>query len=134
METERLLNAHSVSWCKIWSSGEDHKHADRIMSSKMSSSQNLATLYPLYKDHKKVTGKTRPVVTGCTSDTRGLSNSVSTFLESVANCSTENFESISGEDMLSKTKDYNEDIKKIRDKWGSQVDEEVSEVLYLGDG
>ena len=38
-----------------------------------------------YKDHKKESRKTRPVVTGCTSNTRGLSNSVSNFLESIAN-------------------------------------------------
>ena len=117
IETEKQLNGHSVAWCKIWNSGADHNHGDRIMSSKVSSSENRATLYPLYKDHKKVAGKTRPVVTGCTSDTRGLSNCVSSFLESVANCNTGDFESISGEDMLSKTKEYNEKIKDIRSKW-----------------
>ena len=26
VETEKLLNGHSNSWCKIWSLGEDHKH------------------------------------------------------------------------------------------------------------
>ena len=117
VKTEKLLNSHSTAWCKIWSSGENHGHSDRIMSSKISSSENKATLYPLYKDHKSVPGKTRPVVTGCSSDTRGLSNSVSSFLESVANCNTDNFESISGEDMLSKTKEYNANIKLIRSKW-----------------
>ena len=54
IETEKILNGHSNAWCKIWSSGEDHKHLDRIMSSKVSSSENKATLYPLYKDHKAV--------------------------------------------------------------------------------
>ena len=117
IETEKLLNGHSNSWCKIWSMGGDHKYGDRIMSSKISSSENRATLYPLYKDHKKVAGKTRPVVTGCTSDTRGLSNSVSSFLELVANSTQETFESISGEDMLAKTKVFNKDVKNIKQKW-----------------
>ena len=56
-------------------------------------------------------------MTGCTSDTRGLSNSVSSFLESVANSTEETFESISGEDMMSKTKVFNKEVKNIRQKW-----------------
>ena len=56
-------------------------------------------------------------MTGCTSDTRGLSNSVSSFLESVANSTQETFESISGEDMLAKTKVFNKDVKNIKQKW-----------------
>ena len=64
MEIEKEINGHAISWCKIWETGRNHKHGERIMSSKVTSSQNLALLYPLYKDHKKEPGKTRPVVTG----------------------------------------------------------------------
>ena len=46
--------------------------------------RNDADLYALVKTHM-VGLKTRPVVTGCTSNTRALNNSISNLLESVAN-------------------------------------------------
>ena len=117
IETEKILNSHTVAWCKIWGTGEEHNHSERVMNSKITLSENSADMYFLYKDHKKEPGKTRPVVTGCTSDTRVLSNCVSNFLESVANCSTSDFDSISGEDMLSKTKINNKKVLEVMDKW-----------------
>ena len=83
------------------------------MASRITDSHNKAVLYPLYKDHKSVPGKTRPVVTGCTSNSRGLSNAVSNLLESVANCNPNNFESISPEDMISKMKINDEKVDDI---------------------
>lgn len=71
----------------------------------------------MYKDHKKEPGKTRPVVTGCSSNSRGLSNCVSNFLESVANCNASSFESISGEDMLSKSKVHDKAVDGVLMKW-----------------
>ena len=61
-------------------------------------SNNLADMYLLYKDHKPEAKKTRPVVTGNSSNSRGLSNAVSNLLESVANSDDSAFESISGEE------------------------------------
>ena len=100
---KKCLNGHSISWVKEFNSGEDHGHEDRIKSSKVTHSENVADLYVLVKDHKEGR-KTRPVVTGCTSNTRGLSSGVSNLLESVANSEDNNFESISSEDMLAKKK------------------------------
>ena len=102
-EIERILNGHCTAWAKIWGTGEDNGHLERVIDSKRTTSENLANLWLAYKDHKKEKGKSRPIATGCTSNTRGLSNSVSNFLESVANSQTSKFESISSEDMLSKT-------------------------------
>ena len=116
IEIEKTLNGHAISWVKIFNSGQDHGHGDRIMSSKVTRSENKADLYVLFKDHKPG-GKTRPVVTGCTSNTRGLSNTVSNLLESFANSNDDMFESISGEDMLSKSKTNNILAKKIIEKW-----------------
>ena len=45
-------------------------------------------------------GSTRPTVTGCTSNTMGLSNSVSDLLESVANIIQDPYEVISTEDNI----------------------------------
>ena len=87
VEIEKKLNGHSISWVKIFNTGLDHGHTDRVMSSKVARSENLADMYVLVKDHK-AGNKTRPVVTGCTSNTRGLNNSVSSVLESLANSDT----------------------------------------------
>ena len=124
-EIERILNAHTTSWCKIWGTGGAHGHEDRVISSKLTRSQNRAVLYLMYKDHKKEKGKTRPVVTGHTSNSRGLSNSVSNFLESVANCNKGGYESISDTDMLSKTKVQNKRVKEMVEKWNERRKEKI---------
>ena len=45
----------------------------------------------------------RPVLTGCNSNTRGMSNCVSDLLESVKKANQDPYEVISGEDMLAQT-------------------------------
>ena len=59
-------------------------------------------------------GKTRPIATGCTSNTLALSYSVSTLIESVASAKEEKTEVISSEDMLSNTKVSNRMIREKR--------------------
>ena len=63
--------------------GSDHEHQNRIIKSKMSESENAAAMYDMYKDHK-AEGGYRPVVSGCNSDTLGLSNMLSEAVEAVA--------------------------------------------------
>ena len=99
LEIEKLLNYHCVAWGKIWSSGDNHDHRGRIVNSKKTSSENTADMYILLKDHKEGE-KTRPIVTGCTSNTLGMSNNVASVLEAVAASEESPFESISSEDML----------------------------------
>ena len=111
IETEKLLNAHCVAWGKVWRSGDDHDHRGRIINSKKTASENTADLYILLKDHKEGE-KTRPIVTGCTSNTLGMSNNTASVLEAIAASEEEAFESISSEDMLAKCKDYNENVRK----------------------
>jgi hypothetical protein len=96
----------------MWGSGEAHNHRDRIIDSKVVSSEQLADLYLMVKDHKEGNAS-RPVVTGCNSNTRGFSNSVSDLLESVNKANQTPYESISGEDMLAKVEKYNREAKKI---------------------
>ena len=100
-------------WANIWGSGEDHNHRDRIIDSKVVSSEQLADMYLLFKDHKKKMAS-RPVVTGCNSNTRGFSNSVSDLLESVNKTKEGAYEVISGEDMLAKVERYNVEADKIK--------------------
>ena len=73
---ENRINAQSKFWTLILSSGIDHNHQDGILKSKQSESQNCAPKYYMYKDHK-AEGGLRPVVGGCSSDTLGLSNTLS---------------------------------------------------------
>ena len=114
---EKHLNGHCIAWSKMWNSGENHGHMPRIMESKVTKSKNSSDMYLLYKDHKIEPGKTRPVVTGNTSDTRGMSNNVSDLLEAVANSEQNPYEVNSTEDMLARTKVCNEKVKKRIEDW-----------------
>ena len=116
-EMEKQINGHSVAWAKMHNTGEHHGHKDRVIDSKVSKSKNLSTMYLVVKDHKKEPGKSRPIVTGCSGNTRALSNSVSTLLESVANTIENVFESISSEDMLHSVKQSNAITTEIKYKW-----------------
>ena len=115
---EKILNNHSLSWCKMWNTGENHHHEDRIRQSKVCNSENRAELYLSYKDHKKVPGKTRPIATGCTSNTLALSNSVSSLVESLANAEEKKLEVISTEDLLysAKMSDKETEVMRIDNK------------------
>ena len=53
MEKEKQLNGHVFFWSKMWGSGESHNHRGRIIDSKIVSSEQLADLYLMYKDHKE---------------------------------------------------------------------------------
>ena len=115
---EKILNNHSLTWCKMWNTGENHHHEDRIRQSKVCNSENRAELYLSYKDHKKVPGKTRPIATGCTSNTLALSNSVSSLVESLANAEEKKLEVISTEDLLysAKMSDKETEVMRIDNK------------------
>ena len=78
IEIEKILNGHAVTWTKIFAVGLDHDHTDRIQNGVCTKSNNLASMYLLYKDHK-AGNMTRPVVTGCSSNTRSLSDLVSKY-------------------------------------------------------
>ena len=112
IEMEKQLNGHVYFWAKIWGSGEAHEHKDRIIDSKIVSSEQLADLYLMYKDHKEGK-KSRPVVTGCNSNSRGFSNSVSDLLESVNKANQDPYEALNTEDMLAKVEEYNKKAEKI---------------------
>ena len=60
----------------------------------------------MFKDHK-IGGGYRPVVGGCSSDTLGLSNTLSEVVESVAKAVESPFEVISSEGMLSRIYEFN---------------------------
>ena len=122
---EKTLNSHAVCWCKIWNSGENHGHMPRIIASKTSISNNEADMYCLYKDHKAEPGKSRPVVTGCNSNTRGFSNSVSDLLESVNKANTTPYEAISSEDMLAKITRYNKKAEEIMQEGRAHLQKKV---------
>ena len=106
-----MLNAHATLWSKITNAGSSFKHLDRIISSKKSLSNNLESLYFLLKDHKLVLAA-RTVVKGCNSNSLGLSNSVSDFLEAVANSIVDAFEVISTEDLLARIAQCNKRFSK----------------------
>ena len=110
---EGQVNAQTKFWTNILNSGLDHGHKERILNSKISESQNSAPKYFMYKDHK-IGGGWRPVVGGCSSDTLGLSNTLSEVVESVAMAIKDPYEVISTEDMLSRVQDCNVKIAELR--------------------
>ena len=73
-------------------------------------------MYLMYTDHKKEKGTTRPVVTGCNSNTKGFSNSVSDLLESVNKAKQKAYEVVRGEDMLARVDHYNVEAEEIKRK------------------
>ena len=97
--------------------GANNGQTDRVIDSKISRSKNISTMYLVVKDHKKEPGKSRPIVTGNSGHTRGLSNSVSNLLESVASSIPNTFERISSEDMLSSTKEANKIMAQVKEEW-----------------
>ena len=115
IEIEKQLNGHVFFWSKVWGSGDDHGHRGRIIDSKIVSSEQLASMYLMYKDHK-IGRKTRPVVTGCNSNTRGFSNCVSDLLESVNKANETPYEAISTEDTLAKVEEYNKKAAEIMEE------------------
>ena len=116
IENEELLNGHNRAWAQIWNSGQDHNHSSRIITSKTTHSENIADLYLMFKDHKSG-NKTRPTATGHSSNTLGLSNSVSEVLEAVACAEVNRYNTISSEDMLARMVEYNRQVVLIRQEW-----------------
>jgi len=129
---ERRINDHTRFWSKILNSGINHDQQDRVLKSKLCHSENAAPKYFLYKDHK-AEGGYRPVVSGCNSDTLGLSNTLSEVVESVANAVRNPFEVISSEDLLSRVSDCNEKLKEKRKEKENVEDWDwTSEFILLG--
>ena len=114
---EKKLYGHWIALAKMNRSGENLNHMPRIMESKTTKSRNVAKMRLLYKDHKALPRKTRPLVTGNTSDTLGLSNTVSDVIEAVANNSKNAHELVSTEDLLAKTKIFNRRASERMRKW-----------------
>ena len=110
---ERILNGHGMSWSKMWGTGKAHNQEDRVMNSRVSSSENTSDLLVAFKDHKKEE-KGRPIATGNSGNTRALSNAVSDFVEAVANSESTKIEVISSEDLLFNYKEHDKGIKELR--------------------
>ena len=86
--------------------GESHGHMKRITDSKITNSETVAPMYYLFKDHKEAESW-RPVVSGCNSNTLGLSNLLSDMVESICSSISDPFEVISSEDLLSRIENFN---------------------------
>ena len=123
-EIETVLNCHCRAWCKIWRTGKNHGHTGRIMTSKTTTSNNVASLWLALKDHKSG-DKTRGIATGCTSNSKGLSNSVSDILEAVANNERDPYEVVSSEDMLSRVHEANKKNLARRQEWSARRLEKI---------
>ena len=96
---------------KIFNIGESHGHLKRVQESTITHSETLAPMYYLFKDHKAEPGW-RPVVSGCNSNTVGLSNILSDIIESVCSSIESPYEVISSEDLLSRIETFNRKLKK----------------------
>ena len=97
----------------MWGTGKAHNQEDRVMNSRVSSSENTSDLLVAFKDHKKEE-KGRPIATGNSGNTRALSNAVSDFVEAVANSESTKIEVISSEDLLFNYKEHDKGIKELR--------------------
>ena len=125
-EVDKIMNEHCMAWCGIWGTGQQHGQEDRILASKTSRSENTARLYLTHKDHKAAPNKTRPIGTANSSNTRAFANSVSDFLEAVANAEEEKTEVISSEDMLHNVNKGNIKKEELIKRWKSKKFEKES--------
>ena len=96
-----------------------HDHIARVLRSKISNSEMTAPKFYMFKDHKKEEAW-RPVVSGCSSNTLGLSNLLSEVIESLCAAVENPFEVISSEDMLYRIEELNSEIRKERKKKGEE--------------
>mgnify|MGYP001295681886 FL=1 len=83
IKNEKTLNSDAAMMRKMLNFGKNHNQGDRVHTAVTSHDQNTATLSLVYKDHKEGR-KTRPLVSGNTSNTQGLSTMTSVLFEAVA--------------------------------------------------
>ena len=95
---------------KAFNIGEEHNHVERVMRSKLMNSETAAPRYYMFKDHKKEESW-RPVVSGCNSNTLGLSNLLSEVIKSICTAVEEPYEVISSEDMLYRIENLNMELR-----------------------
>ena len=105
-KNEERINAHTRMILKVLNAGETHNHYKRIADSKIVHSETSAPMYYMFKDHKK-DGGWRPVVSGCTSNTLGLSNLLSDLVDSICGSVSDPYEVISSDDMLARVEAFN---------------------------
>ena len=105
IEREKVLNSHAAMWNKMLNLEKNHDHGDRIHDSLVTHDQALAVMTLLLKDHKDG-NKTRQVVSGNSSNTIGLSITVSMFLEAVSSSIEHPYEVNSSEDLISRFKRF----------------------------
>ena len=110
----------------MFGSGENHNHLPRIIKSKCVKSTSVSKLYIMHKDHKAEPEKGRAVATAITSNTTGLSNAVSDYLEALADSIEQPTEVISTEDMLYRVGEHNKEIKEMRKEYEDRRDEKWS--------
>ena len=113
IEREKVLNSHTAMWNKMLHLGKNHDHGDRIHDSLVTHDQALAVMTLVLKDHKDG-NKTRQIVSGNSSNTVGLSITVSTFLEAVASSIEHPYEVNSSEDLISRLEEVNEKWRKMK--------------------
>ena len=116
--------------CKVINSGEYHGHMDKILSSKIVNSESTAPKYYLYKYHKKVESW-RPVVSGCSSNTLGLSNMLSDIVESICSSMSTPLEVISSEDLLSRIENFNKWTSKQETDWRQAFQRKEQQLQFI---
>ena len=113
IEIEKEINGHTRMLVKMFNMGENSNHLQRILDSKLTNSEQAAPKYYMFKDHKEG-GGWRPVVSGCSSNTLGMSNLLSEIVESLCSAVENPYEVISSTDMLSRIEQFNREIMKKR--------------------
>ena len=124
IKNEKTINSHAAMMRKMFNFGQNHNQEDRVHTAVTSTDQNTATLSLVYKDHKEGE-KTRPLVSGNTSNTQGLSTMRSVLFEAVAQSVKDPYELNSKEDLGSVCMEVN---KIIRERIDREIEEETNRV------
>jgi hypothetical protein len=118
IKNEKTLNSHAAMMRKMFNFGTNHDQGDRVHTAVTSTDQNTATL--------SLGEKTRPLVSGNTSNTQGLSTMGSVLFEAVAQCVEDPYKVNSTEDMGSVCIGVN---KLIREKIDKEIEDEENGVF-----
>jgi hypothetical protein len=113
IEKERNLNGHVFFWAKMWGSGDSHGHRDRIIDSKVVSSEQLASLYLMCIRITRRKGELRDQLWHGAKATRRASPTAS-WSSWIQSTKEDAYEVVSGEDMLAKVEKYNIQAEEIQ--------------------
>ena len=118
-EIQRLTNGHTSAWLKILGTGEAWNHLERIKTTTINSSNNVASMKLLVRDQERKWNdgchKCRPVVARHEGLNSHLNNLISDLIGPIAEHTANSIEVISSKDLLSRAAELNTELEALQE-------------------